>query len=203
MVVKYLPTIRIFCLVQVSLLKKWCGDLGIHFDTQLKFDKNVSAIVRDVNYRLSSLKRSFSKIKSWKFSLLYKSLVCLLLEHNTSVWFPWNVMDELHVEKVQRRAPRLIPYLQPLPYKERLTRFGIPSLHFRRCRGNLINVFCIIKGTEEVDFDSFFKHNHYHTTHQQRYKLYLSKSKKKTGTCSFAYPLKSSKLEMCRHLNIP
>ena len=43
-------------------------DLGINFDTQLKSDKDISAIVRNTNYHLLSL-------------------VCLLLEHNISVWF--------------------------------------------------------------------------------------------------------------------
>ena len=53
----------------------------------------------------------------------------------------------------------MIPYLQHLPYKEQLSRLGILSLNFRRCRGDLINVFCIIKGIDDLDFDSFFKYN--------------------------------------------
>ena len=60
-------------------------DLGIHFDTQLRFDKHISAIVRNANYHLSSLKRSFRKFNLQNFLLLYKSLVHQLLEYNTSV----------------------------------------------------------------------------------------------------------------------
>ena len=95
------------------------GDLGMYFDTQLIFNKHVSAIVRNSNYCLSSLKRSFRKFNLRNFPLLSKSLVHPIFEHNNFVWFLLNVMDELHVEKVQRRVSRMIPYLQHLPYKER------------------------------------------------------------------------------------
>ena len=93
-------------------------DLGIHFDTQLKFDKHVSAILRNANQCLLSLKRSFRKFNLQNFLLLYKSLVCPLPEYTTSVWFSLKVMDEHCIEKLQRRVSRMIPYLQHLPYKE-------------------------------------------------------------------------------------
>ena len=76
-------------------------DLGIHFETQLKFDKHVSAIVRNCELP-SSLKITFRKFNLRNFLLLYKFLVRPLLEHNTSVCFPLNVMDELCVEKYKR-----------------------------------------------------------------------------------------------------
>ena len=104
--------------------------------------------------------------------------------YNTSVWFYLNVMDKLHVKKVQRWASRIIPY-QHL-YKEQLSRLGIPSLHFRQDYGDLINLFCIIKGINNLDFDSFFKYSHYHTTYQHHYKLYPPKSNKKIGQCTFS-----------------
>ena len=89
-------------------------NLNIHFSTQQKFDKQVSAIVRNANYRLSSSKRSFGKFNLRNFLLFYKSLVLPLLEYNTSIWLPLNVMDEFHIEKIQRRMSRMIPYLQHL-----------------------------------------------------------------------------------------
>ena len=95
-------------------------------------------------------------------------------------------MDELGVEKVQMRVSRMIPYLQHLPYKERLSRLGIPSLNFRRRRSDLISVSHIIKCIDDLDFDSFFKYSHYHTNRQNDYKLYPPKSNEKTGQCSFS-----------------
>ena len=36
-------------------------DLGVYFDTQLKFDKHVLEIVKNANYCLSSIRRSFNR----------------------------------------------------------------------------------------------------------------------------------------------
>ena len=74
-----------------------------------------------------------------------------LLEYNTSVWFPLSLMDEYRIEKVQRRATRLVPYLQHLSYPQRLSRLQLPSLKFCRRRNDLVIVFRIIKGVDDVD----------------------------------------------------
>ena len=135
---------------------------------------------------LLSLKRNFRKFNLRNFLLFYKSLVHPLLEHNASVWFLLYVMGKFRIEKVQRRTSRMIPYLQHLPYKKRLLRLGTPSLNFTKRRGDLINVFRIIKHIDGLYFDSFFEYSHYHTTRQHLYKLYPPKSNKKIGQCSFS-----------------
>ena len=160
-------------------------DLGVYFDTQLKFDKHVSEILKNTNYRLSSTKRSFSKFNLRNFLLLYKSIVCPLLEYNTSVWFPLNLTDEQRVDKVQRRATRLVPYLQRLSYPQRLSTLQLLSLKFHRRCSDLINAFRILKGVDDADPDLFFKFSHYHSTHQHDYKLYPPKPLKKIGQQSF------------------
>ena len=93
-----------------------------------------------------------------------------LLEYNTSVWFPLSLTDEHRIEKVQRRATRSVPYLQRLSYPQRLSRLQLPSLKFRRRRNDLVNVFRIIKGVDDVDPNLFFKFSHYHSTRQHDYK---------------------------------
>ena len=45
----------------------------------------------------------------------------------------------------------MIPYLQHLPYKEQLFRPGILSLSCGQRHGDLINMFCIIKGIDNLD----------------------------------------------------
>ena len=160
-------------------------DLGVYFDTQLKFDKHVSEIVKNANYRLSSIRRSFSRFNLRNFLLLYKSMVRPLLEYNTSVWFPLSQTDEHRIEKFQRKATRLVPYLQRLSYPQRLSRLQLPSLKFRRRRNDLINVFRVIKGVDDIDPNLFFKFSHYHSTRQHDYKLYPPKPLKKIGQLSF------------------
>ena len=58
---------------------------------------------------------------------------------------------------MQRRATRLIYSLHDLPYYDNLERLKLTTLVTKRVRGDLIEVFKIIKGFEEVDSNIFFK----------------------------------------------
>ncbi|XP_065562434.1 uncharacterized protein LOC136028518 [Artemia franciscana] len=86
---------------------------------------------------------------------------------------------------VQRRATRLVPYLQRLSYTQRLSRLQPPLLKFRRRRSDLINVFRMLKGVDDVDPNLFFKFSHYHSTRGHDYNFYPAKSLKKIGQLSF------------------
>ena len=60
------------------------------------------------------------------------------------------------LERVQRRATRLIPTLRELPYEERLKRLNLPSLDDRRMRGDMTETFKILKGFDQLDASKFF-----------------------------------------------
>ena len=61
------------------------------------------------------------------------------------------------VEKIQRRATKLIPELKDMTYTERLKKLKLPSLAHRRRRGDMIQTFKIIKGIEDIPSKRFFK----------------------------------------------
>ena len=50
------------------------------------------------------------------------------------------------IERVQRRATKLIEGLRDVCYAERLAQTGLISLEKRRVRGDLIQVFKILNG---------------------------------------------------------
>ena len=61
------------------------------------------------------------------------------------------------LEKIQRRATKLIPELRDLRYEERLKEYGLTTLETRRLRGDQIEVFKILNGYENIDSNIFFE----------------------------------------------
>ena len=61
------------------------------------------------------------------------------------------------LERIQRRATKMIPELRDLSYESRLLQCGLTTLETRRLRGDQIEVFKIVNGYEDVDRNMFFK----------------------------------------------
>ena len=85
------------------------------------------------------------------FNLLRK------LEYCIQAWSPYLRKDVDMLEKIQRRATKLIPGLRDLTYEERLKECGLTTLETRRIRGDQIEVFKILNGYENIDSNLFFQ----------------------------------------------
>ena len=71
--------------------------------------------------------------------LLYKALIRPILEYGNAVWPPYKKKDILIIEKLQRHfTNKWINDMRNLSYEERLHSLKLPSLEFRRIRGDLI-----------------------------------------------------------------
>ena len=66
------------------------------------------------------------------------------------MWSPKLEKDKNLVESVQRRATRIIPGLKGKFYEERLKIMKLPSLSYRRLRGDLIEVYKYTLGLYKV-----------------------------------------------------
>ena len=89
--------------------------------------------------------------------MLYKTLVRPHLEYGNLVWGPFNRADEKLTERVQRRATKLIKSIRHLPYEDRLRHLKLPSLYYRRRRGDMIAVYKIMNGKLDVQSEKFFE----------------------------------------------
>ena len=159
-------------------------DLGVIFDSSLKFDQHIKAAVNKANAVLGLIKRNFEFIHENIFLKLYKALVRPHLEYGQSVWSPHLVRQSVLIENVQRRASKLVKKLSNLSYDERLRSLKLPSLKYRRLRGDLITVYNIIK-QDNVD-DSILTLSNTKVTRGHDLKLYKENSKTNFRKFSFS-----------------
>ena len=95
---------------------------------------------------LGIIKRNFTYVSRKCFIILYKSLVRPHLEYANNVWYPKRKMDIEKLERVQKRATKLIPEISKKPHSKRLKILKLPTLKYRRYRGDMTELFKIIKG---------------------------------------------------------
>ena len=81
------------------------------------------------------------------------------------------------IEKIQRRATKLIPELRDLTYEERLKECGLTTLETRILRGNQIVVFNILNGYENIDSNIFFEIKESKITRGHNYTLVKKQSR--------------------------
>ena len=64
------------------------------------------------------------------------------------------------LERVQRRATKLVPKLRNMSYENRLKAVNLPSLVYRRYKGDMIEVFKYLDGSYSLPGDSVLKWLH-------------------------------------------
>ena len=131
-------------------------DLGVTFDERLEFNKHIENVIGKANQMLGLIKRTFSYLNKNTFLKLYKSLVRPHLEYGNIIWNPIYKKQSASIEKVQRRATKLLKECKEMSYAQRLVYLDLFSLKGRRLRGDLIEAYKIFNGYTDLDIGKFF-----------------------------------------------
>lgn len=143
-------------------------DIGVTIDKHLNFENHIQLQVNKANQIVGLVRRSFKYLDKKTFCLLFKALVRPHLEYASSVWNPFKMKDIELVENVQRRATKILPNMKDLSYEYRLKDLKLPSLRYRRIRGDMIETYKILKGVYDKRVTSNLLPEMDSTTHQTR-----------------------------------
>ena len=132
-------------------------DLGVIVASNLKATSHCHAAAKKGMTALRLLRMAFRNLDVHNFKTLYTTYVRPHLDYCLPAVGPHMVQDVQRLEKVQRRATKLVKEVRSCSYEERLTRLDLMSLERRLRRGDLIETYKIVTGKVDIDAGQFFE----------------------------------------------
>ena len=140
--------------IETTSLEK---DLGLLVDTELNFESHIDYIIKKASQKKATILRNFTFRSKKVLVPLFKTLVRPILEYVDTVWDPRLRSQIKLLEEVQRKFTRHILEVKKFAYEDRLEKLKLPSLEFRRFRGDLIQMYKIAhKHYDRASVNSLF-----------------------------------------------
>ena len=136
------------------------------------------------NQVLGMIRRNITYKEKSLIVPLFKAIVRPHLEYCIQAWSPYLRKDIDMLDKIQRRATKLIPGLRYLRNEERLKECGLTTLETRRLRGDQIEVFNILNGYENIDCNICFEIKESKITRGHNFTLVKKQSRLDVRKCS-------------------
>lgn len=131
-------------------------DLGVMIHSSLKPTVQCATAVNKANMILGQMARAFSYRDKYTWIRLYRMYVRPHLEYAVQSWCPWTDANIQLMESVQVRAVRMVSGLKASSYEEKLREVNLTTLVERRKRGDMIEVWKIMHGKDDIDPGGLF-----------------------------------------------
>jgi len=120
-----------------------------------------TAVTEKTNHIVAIICKTFQHFDKTTPTNLYKTYVRPVIEYGNVIWGPQYIFYQQEVEKVQRRATKLINDLQDRTYDGQLTVLNLPSLQYHRKRGDMIMAYQLLHYNLDLGTSELFTFNPY------------------------------------------
>ena len=154
-------------------------DLGVSVNSKLGASEQCRGARKRGLGMLASINRNVCYKSPEVVKKLYIAYVRPHLEYCVQAWAPTFEKDCWLLERVQKRATKLVNGLYNLSYEARLKKLDMFSLRHRRLRGDLIEVFKFVKGQDQGYLNGMFEFstNDYTRGHNLKLKVRYSRTR--------------------------
>ncbi len=167
-------------------------DIGVTVDDKLSFSNHMATKIKKANSIMGVIRRTYAYLDDdTTFLLLYKALVRPHLEYANQVWSPHLKKDIVAIENVQRRATKMLPGMRDLTYEQQLRNLKLPTLHYRRLRGDMIEMYKILNGKYDPSVADFIPLKRSET---RGHNLKIFKQHTRLNTRKFAFVHRSANI---------
>ena len=149
-------------------------------DPNIKFEDHIEFITKRANSKKAQILNNFTYRSKEVLVPLFKSLIRPILEYDNTVWDSSYRSQIDLIETVQRSYTKHILETKKFSYEERLEKLRLPSLEFRRFRGDLIQTYKIAhKLYDRASVSSLFNFNADSRLRGHKYKIVKNSTNKK------------------------
>ena len=180
-------------------------DIGVIIDCKLEFDKHVNFKINKASGIMAVIRRSFITLNESNFVPLYKALVRSHLDYASHIWSPYKQKYKDALENVQRRATKQINGMKDIPYPERLKRLKLPTLAYRRIRGDMVEMFKLVHGKYDKNTSHIVKLYKDHNPHSGRTRGHVwkvCKERNKLNIRNESFPHRAVQIWNCLPENV-
>ena len=162
--------------------------LGIHIDAKLSFDNHVDTICKKAAWHICALSRIAKHLNQQGRKSVYHAFVLSNFQYCDVVWHFCSKESQIKLEKLHRRALRVVLNDFTCSYAELLESINRPSLYVSRLKSIVTEVFKTINGLNPSFMNDMFVNNDINYELRDPSKLIQPRVRSdKYGKCSLRY----------------